>query len=332
MKDVVLLADPNTAAWDFSEKIQNHIRDTKEKEVRLDRLEITVFGDDEFLPHVVDNIRKKDVYLIQSSNKNPGTWLTELVLTKNLCLKADVNSLSLVLPYMRFVRQDRKHQSRVPISTRAVADAISPGLKRIITMDLHSPQIENAYPENVALDNLQSFPDLVRYLKENNSSYLDNLAIVSPDVGGAGRANSLYKRFLKTEKKSNGDESKYSLAIMSKFRDKPGSIEKMFLIGDVNKKNVLVVDDIIDSGNSGIKAADLLRKEGAQKLMFYATHGLFTKGTKDILNAYDVVMTSNTHYSPKEGDRKIEIIDMAPTFAEAIYRSQEGLSVSRLFD
>ncbi len=331
MKDVVLLADPTTSAWDFAEKIQNYIKNTKEKEVKLDELEISVFGDNEILPHVPENIRKKDVYLIQSSNKHPNTWLTELIFTKNLCLKADVNSLSLVLPYLRYARQDRKHMSRVPISTRAVADAISGGIKRIITMDLHSPQIENAYPENVALDNLQSFPELVRYLRENKSSYLENIAVVSPDVGGAGRANSLYKRFVKTEKNISKNKDKYSIAIMSKFRDKPGSVENMFLIGDVNEKNVLVVDDILDSGNSGIKAAELLRKKGAQKLIFYATHGLFTKGTQDIQKAYDLVMTSNTHYNQKQ-DNGIEVIDMSPTFAEAIYRAQEGLSVSKLFE
>ena len=333
MKDVVLLADPKTSAWEFAEKIHDYILNTKEKETKLDKLEMSIFGDGEILPHVVDNIRKKDVYLIQSSNKNPSVWLTELVLTKNLCLKADVNSLSLVLPYMRFARQDRKHKSRVPISTRAIADAISGGVKRIITMDLHSPQIENAYPENVALDNLQSFPELVRYLRENKASYLENLTVVSPDVGGAGRANSLYKRLIKTEKDFEESKEKYSIAIMSKFRDKPGSVENMFLIGNVDKRNVLVVDDILDSGGSGIKAADLLRKKGAQKLMFYATHGLFTKGIENVLKSYDLVMTSNTHYKLKNKDAgKIEIIDMAPTFAEAIYRSQEGLSVSKLFE
>ena len=109
--------------------------------------------------------------------------------------KADVNSLSLVLPYMRYARQDRKHKSRVPISTRAVADAISEELKRIITMDLHSPQIQNAYPANVPLDNLHSFPELVRYLREKHPEYLENLVIASPDVGGGESKLSLQKTF-----------------------------------------------------------------------------------------------------------------------------------------
>jgi len=332
MKDVVLIAAPKTPAWDFAKKIQNYIRETKEKEIPLDKLEIIVFGDKEILPHIPENIRRKDVYIIQSANKHPNDWLAELIFIRNQCLKADVNSLSFVLPYMRYSRQDRKDRSRVPISTLAVADAISPNLRRIITMDLHSPQIENAYPVNVPLDNLQSFPDLVKYLKENHQSYLENLVIASPDVGGAGRARSLYKRLVKTEDKYNSKKDNYSLAIIDKSRDKPGSIEKMILIGDVNKKNVLVVDDILDSGGSGVKASKLLKENGAGKLLYYATHGLFTKGTDEIIKSYDVVMTSNTHYKKKKNHGEIEVINVAPTFAEAIYRAQEGLSVSKLFE
>jgi ribose-phosphate pyrophosphokinase len=332
MRNVILLADSRTSAWDFANKIHNYIKNTKEKEIKLDKLETKVFRDKEILPHVQENIRKKDVYFVQSSNKHPNDWLAELIFTKNLCLKADVNSLSLVLPYMRYARQDRKHMSRVPISTRAVADVISDGVKRIITMDLHSPQIENAYPANVPLDNLQSFPELVKYLRLNYPSYLENIVIASPDIGGAGRANSLSKRLLKGEIPLDLEKPNYTLAIMSKIRDKFGNIEGMKLIGDVNKKNVLLVDDIIDSGGSAIKASEVLIKNGATNLLYYATHGLFTKGTEDILKAYKVVMTSNTHYKKKKNNGEIKIIDMAPTFAEAIYRAQEGLSVSKLFE
>jgi ribose-phosphate pyrophosphokinase len=198
-------------------------------------------------------------------------------------------------------------------------------------MDMHSPQIQNAYPANVPLDNLHSHPDLVKYIKKNHSSCLENLAIASTDVGGAERANSLSKRFIKLENKPKLVKKNYNLAIISKTRDKTGKIEEMRLMGEVDGKDVLVVDDIIDSGGSGICAGKLLKKNGAKKLLYYSTHGLFTKGTKKVLKNFDVVMTSNTHYVPEEGE-KIEIIDVAPTFAEAIYRAQMGLSVSKLFD
>jgi ribose-phosphate pyrophosphokinase len=332
MKDVILLADPKTPACGFAEKIRNYIKETKEKEISLYNLEMKVFGDKEIMPHILENIRKKDVYLIQSSNKLPNDWLAELIFIKDACLNADVNSLSFVLPNMRYSRQDRKHESRVPISTRAVANVISPGLKRIITMDLHSAQIQNAYPANVPLDNLHSFPDLVKYLKEKHPLDLENLAISSTDVGGGSRADSLSKRLNRSEINPDPLYKKYSFAIISKIRDKTGKIESTTLVGDVKDKNVLVIDDILDSGGSGICAWDLLREKGANKLLYYCTHGLFTEGTEKVLKKFDHVITSNTHYVPKNGDGNIEIINMAPTFAEAIYRAQIGLSISELFD
>ena len=331
MKDVILLADPKTSAWDFAKSIQDYLFKTKESKLQIYSLEMNVFRDKEIMPYVSENMRKKNVYLIQSSNKNPNDWLAELILIKDLCLNASVNSLSFVLPNMRYSRQDRKHMSRVPISTRAIANSISPGLRRIITMDLHSPQIQNAYPANVPLDNLYSFPEVVKHLRKNHLEDLENLVIVSPDMGGADRANSFLKRLVRTEDPGS-KKNNFSFAIMNKIRDKPGSIEKMLLIGDVKDKNALIVDDIYDSCGTGIKAGEILRENGAKKILSYATHGLFTEGTKLILKNFDVVMTSNTHYIPKENDGNIEIIDMAPLFAEAIYRAQKGLSVSELFE
>jgi ribose-phosphate pyrophosphokinase len=330
MKDVVLLADPKTSAWDFAIKIHDYIKRTKEKEIPLDKLEIIKFNNKEILPHVPENIRKKDVYYVQSSNKNPNDWLVELILIKDLCTSADVNSLIYVLPFMNYSRQDRKDRSRVPISTRAIADVISPGLKRIITMDMHSAQTENAY--HIPLDNLHSFPNLVDYLGNNHKSDLENLVIASPDVGGGSRAKALFKRISRLDNSEVKTPNK-SFAIIFKTRDKPGSVEDMILIGDVKDKNVLVIDDMYDTCKTNILASTLLRKNGAKKLLTYATHGLFTKGTDEILKAYDVVMTSNTHYHPRKNkDNGIEIIDMSPTFAEAIYRAQEGLSISKLFE
>ncbi|MFH1503256.1 MAG: ribose-phosphate pyrophosphokinase [Candidatus Diapherotrites archaeon] len=343
MKDVVLLADPKTSAWDFANKIKDYIKEKKEKEISLLKLEMTRFRDKENLPYVPENIRKKDVYFIQSPNKHPNNWWVELLLVKDLCLSASVNSLSFVLSNMRYSRQDRKHRSRVPVSSRALANSISPGLQRIITMDLHSPQIQNAYPANVPLDNLHSFPEAVKYLRQNHFGDLENLVLVSPDAGGVHRTMSYMKKLIyanaddqfnhaMTGKGSSLAFHNYSFAMISKIREKPGEIEKMILTGDVKDKNVLIVDDIYDSCGTSIEAGKLLREEGAKKLLVYATHGLFTKGTKEILENFDIVMTSNTHYKPSKNNGNIEIIDMTPIFAEAIYRAQEGLSISKLFD
>lgn len=331
MKDVVLLADPKTSAWNFAKKIQKQILDSKEEEIHLYKLVMNKFKDKEILPYVPENIRKKDVYLIQSSNKHPNDWVVEQILIKDLCLSADVNSLSFVLPYFRYARQDRKDRSRVSVSSRAIMHAISPKLKRMIMMDLHSPQIQNALPEEIPLDNLHSFPEVVKHLRENHYEDLENLVIVSPDAGGMNRANSFLKRLIRTEN-SGLKKRNYSLAMTSKIRDKPGSIEDMLLVGNVKGKNALIIDDIYDSCGTVIKSGELLKNNGAKKLLTYATHGLFTKGTEDILNIFDVVMTSNTFYNSKNKEDRIETIDMTPIFAEAIYRAQKGLSVSKLFE
>ena len=287
-----------------------------------------LFNNNELNISVSENIRKKHVYYIHDSSKNPQDWWVELLLIKDLLLSASVESTTFILPNMLYSRQDRKHMSRVPISSRALANSISPGLKRIITVDLHSPQIQNAYPANVPLDNLQSFPDVVRHLEENHLKQIEDLVVISPDVGGANRARSFLKR-LEALNKNFFSKRNYSLAIIDKSRKKAGDIAEMQLVGEVAGKDALIVDDIIDTGGTLCKSADLLREKGAKKVMCYGTHGIFSKGDEEIANKFDVVMTSNTHY--KESNA-IEVIDLAPLFAEAIYRAQKGLSVSKLFE
>ena len=328
MKDVVLLADPMTPAWDFAKKIQKYINETKEETVPLYEIEICYFNNKEFNVHVSNNIRKKNIYFIHDSSKNPQEWWIQLLLIKDLLLSASVESITFVLPNMFYSRQDRKHMSRVPISTRTLANSISPGIKRIITVDLHSAQIQSAYPANVPVDNLQSFPDVVRYLEEHHMRDMDNLVIVSPDVGGANRARSFLKR-LEALNQTSFRKRDYSLAIIDKSRQKPGEIADMQLVGEVAGKDALIVDDIIDTGGTLCKSADLLREKGAKKVMCYATHGIFSNGEEEITKKFDLVMTSNTHYREANS---IEVIDLAPLFAEAIYRAQKGLSISRLFD
>jgi len=328
MKDVVLLANPKNPSWEFAKKIQNYIHKTKEELVPLYEINVCFFNNKELNISVPENIRKKHVYYIHDSSKNPQEWWVELLLIKDLLLSASVESTTFILPNMLYSRQDRKHMSRVPISSRALANSISPGLKRIITVDLHSPQIQNAYPANVPLDNLQSFPDVVRYLEENHLKDIDDLVIVSPDVGGANRARSFLKR-LEVLNKISFRKRNYSLAIIDKYRQKSGEIADMQLVGEVAGKDALIIDDIIDTGGTLCKSADLLREKGARKVMCYATHGIFSNGDDEIAKNFDLVMTSNTHY--KESN-SVEVIDLAPLFAEAIYRAQKGLSVSKLFD
>lgn len=328
MNNLVLLADRKSKAWGFAKKIQKYILKEKKEYFKLFELEMTKFGNKEFLPYVPKNLRKKEVYLIQSSNKSPNDWWAELLLIKDMALSASVENLSFVLPNMPYSRQDRKHKSRVPISARAVANSISPGIKRIITMDLHAPQIHGFYPQELPVDNLYSFPEAVKHIRKNHFKDLENMVIVSPDSGGVKRVKSFFKR-MNTANRKDSKRHNYSTASILKIRDENNEIEDMKVIGDVKKKNILIVDDMYDTCGTIIEAGKLLKENGAKKLFAYSTHGIFTKRKKELTDFFDVVMTSNTHYSERDG---IEVIDMSPLFAEAIYRAQKGLSISKLFE
>jgi len=320
MDKVILLADKNSKAWDFAKKIQKYIQYNKQIFIPLEEVSIQHFRNKEIDMHVPENIRKKEVYFIQDSTKDPQEWWVELLLLKDLSLSASAESVSFVLPDILYSRKDRKEKPHVPISARALARSISPYLKRIITMDLHASQIQGFYPENIPLDHLHSFPEVVRYLKENK--IIDNpedLVILSPDAGGVDRARAFAQRL----------KSKHPIAFIDKRRPRPGEVSEMKLSGDVADKDVLIVDDIIDSGASLCKAAKLLKEKNAKKLFCYGTHGIFTTGTKELLEVFDKVMISNTHYWESDG---IDVIDVSPIFAEVIYRAQKGLSISKLFE
>jgi len=322
MDKVILLADKNSKAWDFAKKIQKYIQDKKKFLIPLEEVFIGDFGNKEIDMYMPESIREKKVYFIHDSTKNPQQWWVELLLLKDLLPGASVKNFSFVLPDILYSRQDKKDRPRVPISARTLARSISPGVKNIITMDLHSPQIHGFYPEEIPLTTLYSFTEVVRYLKENKTiKNLEKLVIVSPDSGGVDRAKAFAQRL----------GSQYPVAFIYKRRENKGKrkIEEMIFVGDVADKNCFIIDDIIDSGGTLCKAADLLRQNKAQKLFCYGTHGLFTKGTEEICKNFEKVITSNTHYQKRNN---IEVIDITPTFAKAIYRIQKELSISKLFE
>ena len=324
MDKVVLLADPNSNAWRFAEKIQNYIKNTKGILIPLQEVLIKHFRNHEIDMHVKENVRKKDVYFIHDSTKNPQEWWVELILLKDLLLSASAESVSFVLPNILYSRKDRKEKPHVPISARALAQSISSDLKRVITMDLHAPQIQGFYSENIPVDNLYSFLAITHYLREKHIiESFENLVILSPDTGGVDRAKAFAQKL----------GSKFPIGFIYKKRTTEGvgetrDVKEMILVGDVFNKDILIVDDLIDSGGTLCKAAKLLKKHGARRLYCYGTHGLFTKGTEELHSCFERVMTSNTHY---QGDNSVEVIDVSPVFAEAIYRAQKGESISELF-
>ena len=322
MDGVILLADPKSNSWNFAVKIKDYIKNQKGANVPLEEVSITYFNNGEVDMHVPKNVRRKEVYFIHDSSKSPRDWWVELLLLKDLLLSASAESVTFVLPDLLFSRKDRKEKPHVPISSRALANSISSHLKRIITMDLHADQIQGFYPANCPMDNLHSFPEVVRYLERHPISDSNNLVIVSPDAGGVSRARSFAQRL----------RIQQPIAFIYKRREKPGEVAEMRLVGDVKNSEVLIIDDIIDSGGTLCNAAKLLRDNGALKVHCYGTHGIFSKGTPVLCNSFDRVMTSNTHYRENLDLSGVEIIDVSPVFAEAIYRSNKGLSISGLFE
>ncbi len=319
MENVVLLADPNSKAWDFATKIKQYIESKKEVHIPLEQVVIGHFRNGELNIEVPENVRKREVYFIHDSTINPQEWWVQLLLLKDLLLSSSASSVSYVLPNMLFSRKDRKEKPHVPISARALARSLSSGLKRIITMDLHAPQIQGFYPEDMPLDNLYSAPQLVQYLESNPVTNLENTVVLSPDAGGARRAEKFARRI----------GSPHPIALIDKRRVNDGEVEEMRLVGNVKGRDILIIDDIIDSGNTFLEAEKLLKENGVQTLYCYGTHGIFTKGTNELKSVFERVITSNTHH--QEGN-SVEIVDVSPVFAEAIYRAQEGLSISKLFE
>jgi ribose-phosphate pyrophosphokinase len=325
MKKVILLSDPKSNAWNFAKEIKEYLYQERKFAVPLEPLRINHFPNNELDMEVPTNLREKDVYFIHDSTKNPQEWWAELLSLSNLLHLASVNNINYVLPDMKYSRQDRKPKSRVPITANALAFSLTkyPKIKKIFTMDLHSLQIQGFYAPLIALETLPSSPSLVTYLKEKSGiSDLEDIVLVAADKGDVERTEDLCTRL----------KLKNPPANIYKQRELDGSrrIKKMELIGNVKGKKVLIPDDIIDSGKTICNAGELLLENGATELNCYATHGWFSNGANSVLDCFNRVIVSNTHN--KDYGDKIKVIDVSRVFAEAIYRAQEGISISELFE
>ncbi len=322
MKEVVILADPVGKGYDFAKGIDSYLRMKRQRDfpVYLTPFSATYFKDGEFKVKLGENVREKECFLVYDSNQHPERWLAFLVPTLSAIRYSAPSGVTIVFPYHRFSRQDRKDESRVNVTSADIASMIEPYIDRGMTVDLHSPQIQSFYRK--PFDNLYSFPTLMTHLKQNHPDLLEDIVIVSPDAGGAKRAETLIKRLTQ-----HGIEA--TLVVGYKTRKRANEVEKVEITGDVRGKNCLVVDDIIDTGDTIIKTGQTLRERGAKKLFVYGTHGLFTEGTKKF-SIFDRVMTSDT--LQHETAKNLEIVSLIDLFGEAIYRNIMGQSLSALFN
>jgi ribose-phosphate pyrophosphokinase len=287
----------------------------------LTKTTVRRFADQEVFVEIQENVRGEDVFVIQSTSYPANDHIMELLVMLDALKRSSAKRVTAVIPYFGYARQDRKPGPRTPISAKLVANIItSAGADRVLTLDLHAGQIQGFF--DIPVDNLYSAPVLVGDIKANYKN--KNLMIVSPDVGGVVRARALAKRL-------DAD-----LAIVDKRREKAGVSEVMNIIGDVEGRDCLLVDDIVDTAGTLANAADALKAAGASSVSAYVTHGVLSgpaieRITKSSLA--EVVITDSIKPTDAiNACKKIRAVSVAPLLAEAVRRISEETSVSSLFD
>jgi len=279
------------------------------------------FADMEVFVEIHENIRGEDVFVVQSTSYPANDNLMELLITIDALRRASARRITAVIPYFGYARQDRKSGSRTPISAKLVANLITEaGANRVLTMDLHAGQIQGFF--DIPVDNLLAGPIYSRDIKERYAGR--NLMMVSPDVGGVLRARLMATRL-------NCD-----LAIIDKRRDRAGVSEAMNVIGDVEGRDCILIDDIVDSGGTLCNAAAALIADGAKSASVYVTHGVLSGGAVARIASSPVeTMTITDSILATESvrlARNMRQITIAPLLAEAMRRISDESSVSSLFD
>lgn len=281
---------------------------------------VTAFSDGEIRVEIGDNVRGRDVFLIQSTCPPANHNLMELLIMIDAVKRASARRITAVIPYFGYARQDRKVAPRVPITAKLVADLISTaGAQRILTLDLHVGQIQGFF--NIPVDNLYASPIMIPYIREN---FQDDLTIVSPDAGGVPRARAYAKRLAA------------SLGLIDKRRDAPGKAKAMNLIGEVLGKEVVILDDIVDTGGTLTQAAEVILQRGARNVNACCTHAVLSgpavqRVADSPLNR--LVVTDTIPLSDQtQACAKIVQLPVAHLFARAILSIHQEDSISSLFE
>lgn len=286
--------------------------------LNLGRALVGSFKNGESRIKVEENVRGSDVFVIQSTCTPVNHHLMELLFLIDALRRASAARVTAVIPYYGYAKQEKKTTGREPISAKLVANVIrTAGADRVLTMDLHAPAIEGFF--DIPVDHLQAGPLLAEYFRDLN---LAHPVVVSPDAGGVGRANSFRERI------------GAGLAIIAKQRPHPDVAEMLEMVGEVEDKTAIIVDDMISTGGTLAEAARALKERGARDVYACATHGIFADSALSITAdsvLVETVVTNTIPLAPDHARARVKVISVAPLFAEAIMRIHKDLSLSALF-
>lgn len=283
--------------------------------VQLGKVEVRRFSDGEICPVILESIRGDYVFLVQSTIA-PTDNLFELLLLIDSARRASAEYITAVIPYFGFARQDRKDKPRVPIAAKLIANLLTAaGANRIMTMDLHAPQIQGFF--DIPVDHLESSTIFIPYIKAMD---LHDITFAAPDVGGVNRARSYAIHFNK------------EMVICDKYRKRPNEISAMTVIGDVTGRNVIICDDIIDTGNTLANAADLMLSKGAKSVRALITHPVLSGKAYENIEKSSLTEVVVCDTIPlKQTSPKIKVLSVAELFATAIRNMYEHKSITSLF-
>ncbi len=286
--------------------------------MNLGRAIVDTFKNGETRVKLDDNVRGCDVFVIQSTCTPVNHHLMELLILIDALRRASVARVTAVIPYYGYAKQEKKTAGREPISAKLVSNLIcTAGADRVLTIDLHAPAIEGFF--DIPVDHLQAAPLLSDYISR---MHLHNLVVVSPDAGGVGRANRFRERI------------DAQLAIIAKQRPEPDETEVLEMVGEVEGKTAIIVDDLISTGKTLVEAARTLYDRGAKAVYACATHGVFAADAVDIIaesQLVEIIVTDTIPLPSNYTKARVKSISVAPLFAEAIMRIHKDLSLSALF-
>jgi len=296
----------------LAEKICKHL------DCHLGEMEIDEFADGEIKPHILENVRGVDVFVVQSTQP-PAENLLELLMIIDAMKRASAERITAVIPYYGYARQDRKDEPRVPISAKLIADLLTvAGASRVLALEFHAEQIQGFF--NIPVDHLYSAPVLIDYFSKQPTR---NLIVVSPDVGRVRRARAFAARL-----------GGVPLAIVDKRRIGKNKVKAVNVIGEVRGRNALIFDDMIDTGGTILDAVSALRKRGAARVMVTATHGVLSNQAAQKLFDSEIeqlVLTDSIDIKPDKLNAKTKILSVAELLATAMHRINRAESVSSLF-